>query len=647
MRCLNLIAANLLAALALSACGPGAAELGGEGPEEEGLGAAELSAAGERSDYDPGPAAGNRFAELFAAVPNYRAVAKQKAQEWLTPDADGKTKLARVNEALVAQGKEPIPEYTLTGEKFRYEMGPVLYRGRLDGTAKVLVVGQDASTDEALVHRAFIGGTGQKVQGFLASIGINRSYLCLNTFIYSIYGQFDPYAEELATSTAIRAHRSQLFEQAYASGALRLVLSFGNAAHTSVRNWLDDLHGGQLPAGLVWVRMLHPGMAGVGFDPDNPGGNSDALDAVIASFTSGWWKVWNARRADPSWLSSDPGGRTYQGSKFYYSNADVPFRDLPYGRLPWLGRGGTTSERGTALRVQLRSPNGVRYQPPSLAFPFTASKWSSGYSPASAEELAWEPPKVDAATRHDSGPGAEWAALFAKTPTQAAVAAEAGVAVANDFDQPVWHRGDLVAPTLLVLAQDTSLDSFVAGRALTGDDGQHLEELLARAGAKAYALFNVYPYATGGLAAESVAALGRAPSLAAHRQALLAKLLAQGSVKGVLTVGEGAREAFGPLAAGFSGTWIHVAHPKDSGAYASFNAALTQLRAKQAELGLSGGSSLSFTSSTFANARRQVPRAHLPYGAPLWLGTSGDLTQQPSSAWLFWNAPRWLSYEAP
>jgi hypothetical protein len=162
---------------------------------------------GSPLEYDAGPPAS--WAELFAHLPSYRTISRQLGATWLVAGPDGKTRLQTVNAQRAAQNPplDPIPDYTLTGDKFRYEMGPIFYRGRLDGTARVLVVGQDAATDEALVHRAFIGGTGQKVQGLLNQIGITKSYLCLNTFIYSIYEQFDEFTDELASKTAIKDYR--------------------------------------------------------------------------------------------------------------------------------------------------------------------------------------------------------------------------------------------------------------------------------------------------------------------------------------------------------------------------------------------------------------------------------------------------------
>src|SRR5881394_408377 len=72
---------------------------------------------------------------------------------------------------------------------FRLEWGPIFHRGRLDGTARVLVIGQDPAASESIARRILVGEAGHRLQGFLAKLGIDRSYVLVNTFLYSVYGQ--------------------------------------------------------------------------------------------------------------------------------------------------------------------------------------------------------------------------------------------------------------------------------------------------------------------------------------------------------------------------------------------------------------------------------------------------------------------------
>lgn len=620
-----------------------------EGFEDDGDGKADsawgLSYVGSPTDYDPGPSIESGWAELFASIPNYRAVSAQLGAEWLTPDKDGTTKLDRVNAELVAAGKPEIPALDLTNDKFRYHMGPVFYRGRLDGTARVLVVGQDAATDEAMVHRAFVGGTGQKVQGLLDQIGITRSYLCLNTFTYSIFGQYDAFADELATSGPIADHRSEMFEYAYRTNQLQLILSFGNGAHKSVQLWLDTMHDGKVPAGVYWLRLLHPGMASFAYDQTDPDGSSDPTitKAVMDSFGYGWNRVWTKRKYEPTWLAPDPDGMQSRKSKYYYANFAIPYRDLPYGAPADLGHNGTATERGSNLRVQLHSVNGVRYTAPYVNPLGGATRTYSGLELADGE-LAWEPPKFDSAVRHDRGPGAAWAELFADTPAQETIAAEAGVTIANDFAKPVWYRGKLDGTAhVLVIAQNTSVDAFIGGRTLVADEGQHIQHLLRTIGAEGDTIaITPYPFLTARLAPGELDRLTTAPSLIAMRDRILDKILDDNDIQLVLTFGSDAEQAFAIASQRFTGTWVRMDHPTATGAYKTWNAGLAAIEAARQ---LPPGTYPLYLSSKFGTSRVGVPREELPWGKPMWFGTSGNLSQQADASWIFWNAPRWLSSE--
>src|SRR5689334_23768161 len=75
------------------------------------------------------------------------------------------------------------------GADFRIEWGPIFHRGRLDGSARVLVIGQDPAQHETIARRILIGEAGHRLQGFLAKLGITTSYAMINTYLYSVFGQ--------------------------------------------------------------------------------------------------------------------------------------------------------------------------------------------------------------------------------------------------------------------------------------------------------------------------------------------------------------------------------------------------------------------------------------------------------------------------
>jgi hypothetical protein len=132
----------------------------------------------------------------------------------------------------------PLDAYQAHPKDFRLDFGPVWYRGRLDGTARVLIVGQDPAANELVGHRVFLGDSGQRVQGFLRRLGITRDYLMVNTFLYPIYGQFSD-VRELSHSQLIRRFREALFVRIAQHNPLQAILAVGAAGVDAVERWPD------------------------------------------------------------------------------------------------------------------------------------------------------------------------------------------------------------------------------------------------------------------------------------------------------------------------------------------------------------------------------------------------------------------------
>lgn len=212
----------------------------------------------------------------------------------------------------------PLAAYAnVPGAPFHTRFGPVFYRGRLDGKARVLVVGQDPSTDETLAGRILVGQAGQITQGFLAKLGLTRSYLMLNTFLYGV--QSGAITPALTNNPDIQGFRNKLFDKAKASNQLSAVLAFGTKAQASVAAWPGK-------GGLQVINLTHP---------TSPSG-------VAAS--------WNSKLADALAAVSPDAGGTVDPTPFDTAapsmpTADIPRFDLPFGTPSWLGTGGRTSSQ--------------------------------------------------------------------------------------------------------------------------------------------------------------------------------------------------------------------------------------------------------------------------------------------------------------
>lgn len=217
--------------------------------------------------------------------------------------------------------KAPLGHYvTFPQTPFHTRFGPVFYRGRLDGTARVLVIGQDPASDETLAGRAFVGQAGQIAQNFLAKLGLTKSYLMFNTFLFGI--QSSSLTTAIATEPTIMAYRNSLFDRAKATNNLTAIIAFGSYANTSALNWPGR---GSLPI----VHVMHP---------TSPSG-------VAAN--------WNSHfAAAQAAIAPDNGGHV-DSNPYSTSGAmphtDIPRHDLPFGLPSWHGTGGgTQSQRGAS-----------------------------------------------------------------------------------------------------------------------------------------------------------------------------------------------------------------------------------------------------------------------------------------------------------
>lgn len=222
----------------------------------------------------------------------------------------------------------PLSYYqNFAGTPFHTHFGPVFYRGRTDGSARLLVIGQDPSTDEVLGHRAFVGQAGQIAQNFLTKIGLTRSYLMLNTFIFGV--QSGSLNQAMVTDPTIMAYRNKLFDYAKANNKLVAILAFGSYANASATNWPGR---GSLPI----IRVTHP----------------TAPTGVAANWNSNLQAAANA-------IPPDPGATVdltpYDTTAPNMPTTDVPRRDLPFGVPNFQGSGGgTRSQRGSGATFETR-----------------------------------------------------------------------------------------------------------------------------------------------------------------------------------------------------------------------------------------------------------------------------------------------------
>ncbi len=224
--------------------------------------------------------------------------------------------------SLVADypGEEVYP-----AAQFRLEWGPIFHRGRLDGSARVLVLGQDPAAHEAISRRILVGEAGQRVQGLLAKVGISDSYAMVNTFVYSVYGQRSGEAHE--KDPAIAAYRNAWLDALLIDTGVTAVLALGRLAGTAYRTWAKTQPDAAERLHLAALRH-----------PTYPESAAGASGTPLAETTANLMADWNKRLpalaahvAPEAAVDLTPYGGEWRDCDL----APIPERDLPAGSPVW------------------------------------------------------------------------------------------------------------------------------------------------------------------------------------------------------------------------------------------------------------------------------------------------------------------------
>jgi len=213
---------------------------------------------------------------------------------------------------------ENHPDYNQWKTRFRMAWGPIFYRGRLDGTAKVLVIGEDPTAVEHVARRILVGSAGQRVQGLLKKLGLTQSYVMVNTFLYGLKGQIDPRAKQISSSPSIKNWRNDLLDM-LATPRIEAVLAFGAGAHQVVGVWPHRND-------FFVAKLTHP--------------SARDHKALLQN-----WNQWfpQLRQRVTADAGGSPSNKAY-GTHFKSGDlAPIPSRDLAFGAPSWLGDGDTAS----------------------------------------------------------------------------------------------------------------------------------------------------------------------------------------------------------------------------------------------------------------------------------------------------------------
>jgi len=212
------------------------------------------------------------------------------------------------------------------GHDFRIEWGPVFHRGRLDGSARVVVIGQDPAQHEMVTRRILMGEAGHRIQGFLAKLGIDRSYAMVNTFIYSVFGQGG--GEKHSDDPKIAKYRNKWLDALVQPGKVEAVVALGTLADKAWGLWKATAHGGG--TNVKYRKITHP------THPEaSAGGDSASHAAAIKALLRNWNDALQALHP----LDHPDTNRPLElyGSAFGHGDKiPIPADDLPAGLPDWM-----------------------------------------------------------------------------------------------------------------------------------------------------------------------------------------------------------------------------------------------------------------------------------------------------------------------
>jgi hypothetical protein len=203
----------------------------------------------------------------------------------------------------------PVPA---TPKAFWTAWGPVFYRGRLDGSARLLCIASDPGPTERIAHRTLVGDAGQRVQGFLAKLGLTSSYICVNAFPYALHPSYGPQVDSLLAAHDEQVWRHQFYD-AILPTDVQAVVAFGVNAQKAFDLWPGK------PSVEV-ERIPHP--------------SSRDASALLSAWHGAVQRLRGIVTPDTDGSAS---GANY-GSSFKESDyAAIPRHDLPFGVPPFLG----------------------------------------------------------------------------------------------------------------------------------------------------------------------------------------------------------------------------------------------------------------------------------------------------------------------
>ena len=246
---------------------------------------------------------------------------------------------------------------------FRAEWGPIFHRGRLDGSARVLVLGQDPAAHEAITRRILVGEAGQRTQGFLAKIGIDTSYVMVNTYLYSVYGQGG--GNRHKNDPAIAAYRNRWLDALLVGGQVEAVVTLGTLAATALAEWKTTPSASGVP--FAEAAIIHPT-----YPESVSATGSKSLAAATAEMLANWNQALPGLHAAIHHPDTTRPLVLYGQTLTPADLVPIPEQDMPAGLPDWMRsleawasrQGATEDDKRATIDVVIPKANWEWTSPP-------------------------------------------------------------------------------------------------------------------------------------------------------------------------------------------------------------------------------------------------------------------------------------------
>jgi uracil-DNA glycosylase len=212
-------------------------------------------------------------------------------------------------------------------DSFRVEWGPVFHRGRLDRSARVLVIGQDPATHEAIARRILVGEAGQRTQGLLTRLGIDRSYVFINTYLYSVYGQVG--GSRHIKDPGITEYRNRWIDAIVKDQQIEAIITLGSLADTAYEQWRSTPKGAA--STVAYANVRHPTY------PESASRSGQTTKAeAFAKLCASWNEA--LQELHPLVTPDTPRQLLLYGDTITKDDlTPIPACDLPAGLPEWMG----------------------------------------------------------------------------------------------------------------------------------------------------------------------------------------------------------------------------------------------------------------------------------------------------------------------